>query len=202
MADRRTFAPLVQVPGRSLERLRNAQNTGNAHGSALGADEVAATKKVLHEALDFAFLDVDVTNGKTFEVAQILEHKRVPFVFISGSPQDGLAVDRMPVADSKGGLNYERTFSADVVPDGLVEHLSSLHVVQHGIDANLFLAPGEGEADAVAADGSGARRRMIGHGYLSSTTGSKSRHRSHRWPDGTRLIRLANADTENCPANY
>src|ERR1700730_2862018 len=37
---------------------------------------VAATKKVLHEALDFAFLDVDVTNGKTFEVAQILERKR------------------------------------------------------------------------------------------------------------------------------
>jgi hypothetical protein len=52
------------------------------------------------------------------------------------APQDGLAVDRMPVADSKGGLNYERTFSADMVPDGLVEHLSSLHVVQHGIDAN------------------------------------------------------------------
>jgi hypothetical protein len=52
------------------------------------------------------------------------------------APQDGLAVDRMPVADSKGGLNYERSFSADMVPDGLLEHLSSLHVVQHGIDAN------------------------------------------------------------------
>jgi hypothetical protein len=48
---------------------------------------VAAAKKVLHEAVDFAFLDVDVTNGKTFEIAQILERKRVPFVFISGSPQ-------------------------------------------------------------------------------------------------------------------
>jgi DNA-binding LytR/AlgR family response regulator len=34
---------------------------------------VAATKKVLHQDdLDFAFLDVDVTNGKTFELAQIL----------------------------------------------------------------------------------------------------------------------------------
>ena len=54
---------------------------------------VAATKKVLHEALDFAFLDVDVTNGKTFEVAQILERKRVPFVFISGSPQEELPSD-------------------------------------------------------------------------------------------------------------
>jgi two-component SAPR family response regulator len=54
---------------------------------------VAATKKVLHEALDFAFLDVDVTNGKTFEIAKILERKRVPFVFISGSPQEQLPAD-------------------------------------------------------------------------------------------------------------
>jgi len=52
-----------------------------------------ATKKVLHEALDFAFLDVDVTNGKTFEIAKILERKRVPFVFISGSPQEQLPAD-------------------------------------------------------------------------------------------------------------
>jgi hypothetical protein len=42
----------------------------------------------------------------------------------------------MPVADSKGALNYERTFSAETVPDGLLEHLSSVHVVQHGIDTN------------------------------------------------------------------
>jgi len=52
------------------------------------------------------------------------------------TPQDGLDVKRMPVADSKGRVNYERTFSAKIVPDGLVEHLSSLHVVQHGIDTN------------------------------------------------------------------
>jgi hypothetical protein len=52
------------------------------------------------------------------------------------TPQDGLAVDRMPVADSKGRLDYERTISAKSVPDGLLEHLSSLHVVQHGIDRN------------------------------------------------------------------
>jgi hypothetical protein len=52
------------------------------------------------------------------------------------TPQDGLAVDRMPVADSNGRLDYERTFTAKSVPDGLLEHLSSLHVVQHGIDVN------------------------------------------------------------------
>jgi hypothetical protein len=45
-------------------------------------------------------------------------------------------VDRMPVADSAGRLDYERTFSANLIPKGLLEHLSSVHVVQHGIDAN------------------------------------------------------------------
>jgi hypothetical protein len=52
------------------------------------------------------------------------------------TPQDGLDVARMPKADAQGDLNYERTFPAALVPDGLREHLSSLHVVQHGIDVN------------------------------------------------------------------
>ncbi len=44
----------------------NAQNTGKAHGAALGADEVAATKKVL--GLD---------PSKTFDVSEeVLEHSR------------------------------------------------------------------------------------------------------------------------------
>lgn len=52
------------------------------------------------------------------------------------TPQDGLDVARMPVADKQGRLDYERTFPAEVVPKGLLENLSSLHVVQHGIDVN------------------------------------------------------------------
>src|ERR1700730_605828 len=51
---------------------------------------VAGTKKVLHEDIDFAFLDIDVTNGKTFEIAKILETKHVPFVFVSGSRKEQL----------------------------------------------------------------------------------------------------------------
>ncbi|GAA2794137.1 transketolase [Nonomuraea dietziae] len=44
----------------------NKQNTGKAHGSALGADEVAATKKVMGQDPD-----------KTFDVpAEVLEHAR------------------------------------------------------------------------------------------------------------------------------
>jgi hypothetical protein len=43
---------------------------------------------------------------------------------------------RTPVADSEGRIDYERTFPAEMLPDGLLEHLSSMHVVQHGIDYN------------------------------------------------------------------
>jgi hypothetical protein len=52
------------------------------------------------------------------------------------TPQDGLDVARMPVADKQGRLDYDRTFSADAVPKGLLDNLGSLHVVQHGIDVN------------------------------------------------------------------
>jgi hypothetical protein len=52
------------------------------------------------------------------------------------SAESGLAVDRMPVADAEGDLEYRRTFAADMVPDDLLTHLSELHVVQHGIDVN------------------------------------------------------------------
>ena len=52
------------------------------------------------------------------------------------TPQDGLDVARMPAADKNGRLDYERTFPAKAVPDGLLDNLGSLHVVQHGIDVN------------------------------------------------------------------
>ena len=52
------------------------------------------------------------------------------------SPDSGLAMDRMPVANSSGKVTYRRTFTADQVPDEVISNLSQLHVVQHGIDVN------------------------------------------------------------------
>jgi len=52
------------------------------------------------------------------------------------STDSGLAVDRMPVADKSGRIHYERTISADELPDRLLQQLSQVHVVQHGIDVN------------------------------------------------------------------
>lgn len=52
------------------------------------------------------------------------------------SADSGLAVDRMPVADAEGNLDYSRTIPAGMIPAGLVENLENLHIVQHGLDAN------------------------------------------------------------------
>ncbi|WP_063932670.1 hypothetical protein [Jiangella alkaliphila] len=61
------------------------------------------------------------------------------------SPDSGLAVDRMPVADADGNVAYNRTFSSGELPDGTAAAVRNLHVVQHGIDVN-----GNGEYDAEA----------------------------------------------------
>ncbi len=52
------------------------------------------------------------------------------------SASSGLALERMPVADATGHLSYHRTIPADDLPDGLLDHLARVHVVQHGIDVN------------------------------------------------------------------
>ena len=52
------------------------------------------------------------------------------------SADSGLAVDRMPVADATGNLEYSRTIPASMIPEGIVDNLENLHIVQHGLDAN------------------------------------------------------------------
>ncbi len=52
------------------------------------------------------------------------------------SPTSGLSTDRMPVADASGRIVYRRTLRPADVPDVLIDNLSDVHVVQHGIDVN------------------------------------------------------------------
>jgi two-component SAPR family response regulator len=47
----------------------------------------------LSESLDFAFLDIEVTDGQTFEIALELRRKKVPFVFVSGARPETLPLD-------------------------------------------------------------------------------------------------------------
>lgn len=49
----------------------------------------------------------------------------------------GLAVDRFPVADSRGTVSYSRTFTIGVdFPVEVADNLASHHIVMHGIDVN------------------------------------------------------------------
>jgi len=47
------------------------------------------------------------------------------------SAASGLALERFPVADASGNLNYERTFE---IPQNVIDRLGSLHIVVHGLD--------------------------------------------------------------------
>ena len=59
------------------------------------------------------------------------------------SPDSGFAVDRFPVADASGDVNYSRTFT---LPDGVTAaDLAGGSIVQHGVDLN-----GSGAYDAAA----------------------------------------------------
>jgi len=51
-------------------------------GTVVVEASVAATKEVLHQALDFAFLDVDVINGKTYEIAHRFSSASVCRLFL------------------------------------------------------------------------------------------------------------------------
>ena len=51
---------------------------------------VREAKAVIDEPFHLALLDVDVTNGKTYEIARLLDVRRVPYVFVSGSVKEHL----------------------------------------------------------------------------------------------------------------
>ena len=72
------------------------------------------------------------------------------------SKVSGLALDRMPVADARGNLRYDRTIAGADLPAGTLEHLKDLHVVQHGIDADgngRYDLTGLGESSLAKAAG-------------------------------------------------
>ena len=48
------------------------------------ASTLAEARRCACEPIDFAFLDIDMPDGKIFPVAAELRRRRVPFVFVSG----------------------------------------------------------------------------------------------------------------------
>lgn len=48
-------------------------------------DSLAEARAHLADGLDFALLDIDVRDGKSFELASALDERRIPFAFVSAS---------------------------------------------------------------------------------------------------------------------
>ena len=60
------------------------------------------------------------------------------------------------MADDSGTLAYERTIPADMLPEGTLEQLANLHIVQHGIDVNdngMYDLDGLGESPLASSLG-------------------------------------------------
>lgn len=51
---------------------------------------IAAARAGRPSAIDFAFLDIDLPDGKSFAFAAQLERERVPFAFVSASARSDL----------------------------------------------------------------------------------------------------------------
>lgn len=55
----------------------------------LVAPSLADARSILrvagHSLPDFAFLDIDLMDGRVFEIARLLRERRIPFVFVSAS---------------------------------------------------------------------------------------------------------------------
>jgi DNA-binding LytR/AlgR family response regulator len=49
------------------------------------ASTLAQARLCARQPLDFAFLDIDMPDGKIFDVAAELRRRRVPFAFVSGA---------------------------------------------------------------------------------------------------------------------
>lgn len=48
-------------------------------------DTVAEARRHMVGDFDFAFLDIDLPDGKSFEVAERLHERQIPFTFVSAS---------------------------------------------------------------------------------------------------------------------
>ncbi len=49
------------------------------------ASTLAEARRCAYMPIDFAFLDIDMPDGKIFPVAAVLHRRKVPFVFVSGA---------------------------------------------------------------------------------------------------------------------
>lgn len=54
-------------------------------GQATLCGSLAEARQAMAMAIDFALLDIDLGDGKSFEIARSLKERQVPFVFVSAA---------------------------------------------------------------------------------------------------------------------
>jgi DNA-binding response OmpR family regulator len=57
------------------------------------AASVSGARAAMAARLDLALLDIEVTDGKTHEIARELQRREAPFVFVSGARPEALPPD-------------------------------------------------------------------------------------------------------------
>lgn len=95
---------------------------GAAEADVAVANSVREARRVLGDAaFDAALLDIDVLDGKTFEVARLLAEQGTPFVFVSGARQEDVPppLRQVPFLPKPyDPQDIERTFLARLAGQG------------------------------------------------------------------------------------
>ena len=66
---------------------------GEGHRVVRVCPSLADARRHVADEIDFALLDVDLGDGKSFEVASRLSERRIPFAFVSASRRSELPFD-------------------------------------------------------------------------------------------------------------
>lgn len=77
------------------------------------ASSVSAALAAVDDSVDMAFLDIDVTDGKTYSLALELRLRNIPFVFVSGANR----------ADAPHGLSEQKLIPKPFSPDDITRQL-------------------------------------------------------------------------------
>ena len=95
--------------------------TEGAADVAVANSVVDARRALGNASFDAAFLDIDVMDGKTFELAQLLASRGTPFAFVSGAARDEVppALRQVPFLPKPyDPQDIERTFLARLAGRG------------------------------------------------------------------------------------
>jgi two-component SAPR family response regulator len=113
---------------------------------------VRAAKMMLDLDFDFALLDISVTDGKTYEIATILDSRNIPYAFVSGSQKVDLPNEfsKMPfIVKPVGASQIRMAINAADMLRRKHQAIASCFIDEHGGPAEVA----RGSAGRIAEGG-------------------------------------------------